>query len=218
MRGCVHFTAAALRGRLPKWAGFILASDFSLSLFAAFAKGGAGRRFAMTIASHQASRVRCRLIAEDDLEGLADLLSRGFPHTHRAYWTRGFARWQRLPAIAEMPRYGYLLDTGFGPVGAILMIASRRGEHIIANLCGFHVDPQWQSHSTLLLSLATKLKQVTYVNAAPAPHTWRMLQAQGFSPYNFGRTVAFALPGRGLIREQIPDTLPEAQLLRDHRA
>jgi len=172
----------------------------------------------MTIASHQASRVRCRLIAEDDLEGLADLLSRGFPHTHRDYWTRGFARWQRLPAIAEMPRYGYLLDTGFGPVGAILMISSRRSEHVIANLCGFHVDPQWQSHSTLLLSLATKLKQVTYVNAAPAPHTWRMLQAQGFSPYNFGRTVAFALPGRGAIREQIPDTLPEAQLLRDHRA
>ena len=54
----------------------------------------------MTIASHQASRVRCRLIAEDDLEGLADLLSRGFPHTHRDYWTRGFARWQRLPAIS----------------------------------------------------------------------------------------------------------------------
>lgn len=171
----------------------------------------------MTIAHQQISRVQCRLIGEDDLEGLADLLTRGFPHTRRDHWMRGFDRWKRLTAIAEMPRYGYLLDTGFGPVGAILMISSRRGDHVLANLCGWYVDPQWMSHAALLISLATKLRHVTYLSASPAPQTWRMLQAHGFSPYNFGRTAVFALPGRGTVSEHIPDDLPEAGLLRDHR-
>jgi len=172
----------------------------------------------MTIAPQQASRVRCRLIAENDLVAVADLLTRGFPNTSRQYWMAGFARWKNLGAVEEMPRYGYLLDTGFGPVGAILMISSRRGERVVSNLCGWHVDPQWLNYATLLISLATKLKPVTYLSAAPATHNWRVLQAHGFSPYNFGRTAAFALPGRGRVSERIPDELPEAQLLRDHRA
>jgi hypothetical protein len=172
----------------------------------------------MTVAHQQASRVHCRLIAETDLEGLADLLTRGFPNTRREHWIRGFARWKSVPVIEEMPRYGYLLDTGFGPVGAILMISSRRGTHIVSDLCGWYVDPQWKSHAGLLISLATKLRHVTYLNAAPAPDIWRTLQAQGFSPYNFGRTAVFALPGRGAVSQDIPDGLPEAQLLRDHRA
>ena len=70
----------------------------------------------------------------------------------------------------------------------------------------------------LLIAVATKLKHVTYLNASPAPHTWRTLEAQGFVPYNFGRSAVFALPGRGTVSETIPDDLPEAQLLRDHRA
>ena len=37
-------------------------------------------------------------------------------------------------------------------------------------------------------------------------------------PYNFGRSAIFALPGRGVVSQNIPDDLPEAQLLRDHRA
>jgi hypothetical protein len=172
----------------------------------------------MTINPQPASRVRCRPIEESDLDGLADLLTRGFPRTRRDYWLRGFARWKTLPVIEEMPRYGHLLEGRFGPVGAILSISSRRGEKIICNLSSWYVEPQYRSHSTLLMSLATKFKQVTYINASPAPDTWRSLQAQGFSPYNFGRSAVFALPGRGLVSEDIPVDLPEAQMLRDHRS
>ena len=172
----------------------------------------------MTIVHHQANRVHCRLIAESDLGEVADLLTRGFSHTSRHYWTAGFERWKNLDPVEEMPRYGYLLDTGFGPVGVILMISSRRGDRVISNLCGWHVDPQWMSHAPLLISLATKLRHVTYLSAASAPHTWRLLQSHGFSPYNFGRTAAFTLPGRGKVSASIPDDLPEARLLRDHRA
>jgi hypothetical protein len=184
-------------------------------------KGLTGSRaveFAMTLAHQKTSRVHCRPIAENDLDGLADLLTRGFPRSRRECWTRGFARWKNLPAIEEMPRYGYMLEGGFGAVGVILMISSKRGGQIVSNLSNWYVDPQWHTHSALLISLATKLKHVTYLNVSPAPQTWRTLQAQGFAPYNFGRSVLFALPGRGAVSDVIPDDLPEAQLLRDHRA
>src|ERR1700749_1140767 len=108
------------------------------------------------------SRARCRPIAENDLDAIADLLVRGFPRTSRDYWTRGFARWKKLPVIEEIPRYGYLLDSGLGPVGVILVISSRRGDQIIANLSSWYVEPQWRLNSILLATLATKLKHVTY--------------------------------------------------------
>ncbi len=171
----------------------------------------------MTVEPQQISRVHCRPIAESDLNGLADLLTRGFPATRRSTWINGFKRWQQMPAVEGVPRYGYLLDGGVGLVGVILLISSRRGGRIVANLSSWYVEPQWRTHSTLLIGVATKLKHVTYLNASPAPHTWRTLQTQGFTPYNFGRSAVFALPGRGQVCEKIPDDLPEAQLLRDHR-
>jgi hypothetical protein len=122
-----------------------------------------------------------------------------------------------MPVVEGVPRYGYVLDGGVGPVGVILLISSRRGDQIIANLSSWYVEPAWRAHSTMLIAVATKLKHVTYLNASPAPHTWRTLQAQGFEPYNFGRSAVFALPGRGCVSDAIPDGLPEAQLLRDHR-
>lgn len=171
----------------------------------------------MTVEPQQIARVRCRPIADSDLDGLADLLARGFPGSRRSYWTKGFARWQQMPVIDGVPRYGYVLDSGMDPVGVILLISSRRGTQIIANLSSWYVEPGWRTHSTLMIAAATKLKHVTYLNASPAPHTWRTLQAQGFVPYNFGRSAVFALPGRGAVSEAIPDDLPEAGLLRDHR-
>jgi hypothetical protein len=172
----------------------------------------------MTIAPQKSSHVRCRPIAESDLEDLADLLMRAFPRSCRGTWTRGFDRWKNLPVIEDVPRYGYMLEGSFGPVGVVLLISSRRGDQIVSNISSLYVEPQWRAHTTLLLSLATKVRHVTYLNAFPAPHSWRALQAQGFAPYNFGRSMLFALPGRGTISDLIPDDLPEAQLLRDHRA
>src|ERR1700704_2806628 len=170
----------------------------------------------MTI--EQASRVHCRPIADNDLDGLADLLTRGFPRSTRDHWMRGFSRWKMLPVIEDVPRYGYVLDGRFGPVGAVLLLSSKRNGQIVSNMSSTYVDPQWRSHAGDLISLATQLEHVTYLNASPAPHTWRTLQSQGFVPYNFGRSAVFAWPGRGTVSETIPDNLAEAQLLRDHRA
>lgn len=172
----------------------------------------------MTVQPQAAGRVRCRAIAESDLPGLAAVLTRGFPASDLAYWTEGFARWRHVPEVEGVPRYGYVLDDGTRPVGVLLLISSRRDEQIISNLSSWYVEPAWRTHSTLLVSLATKLKHVTYLNASPAPHTWKTLTAQGFTQYNAGRSIVFALPGRGTVSDIIPDHLPEAPLLRDHRA
>lgn len=164
-------------------------------------------------------RVRCRQIAESDLPGLADLLARGFPRSDRATWTRGFERLAALAPVEGMPRFGYVLDSEQGIVGVLLLISSRRPDgRIIANLSSWYVEPAWRAHSTLLTQVATKSRQVTYLNASPAPHTWRTLQALGFKPFNLGRSAAFALLGRGRVSDIIPGDLPEQGMLLAHRA
>lgn len=169
-------------------------------------------------APKHAAKIRCRQISESDLEPLADLLARGFPLSDRAYWTCGFARWRHLPPVEGLPRYGFMLESETGPVGVLLLLSSEREGRIVANLSSWYVEPEWRSHSTLLVSVATKLKHVTYLNASPAPHTERTLDALGFAPYNFGRSAVFAWPGRGKVSQTIPGDMPEARLLRDHRA
>ena len=64
--------------------------------------------------------------------------------------------------------------------------------------------------------MATKLKHVTYLNASPAPHTWRTLQAQGFKPLQFRTQRRFSgleFGRRQRVSEIIPDDLPERDML-----
>jgi hypothetical protein len=167
-----------------------------------------------------ATRVRCRQIADADLDGLADLLTRGFPLSKRENWVKGFARLRALPQIEGVPRFGYVLESGSAIVGVILTIASRRGDRIFSNLSSWYVEPAWRSYSAMLISMATKLKHVTYVNISPAPHTIELMDAQGFTQYVFGRSAMFAALGigSGEVSDGIPDDLPERDLLRDHAA
>src|SRR5665213_390647 len=162
----------------------------------------------MSAPAAQTQRVRCRQIAQSDLDGLAGFLAHGFPRTNHDDWSRGIARIAALPPVEGMPRFGYVLESENALVGVLLLISSRRGDRIIANLSSWYVEPNWRTHSTLLVAMATKQKHVTYLNASPAPHTWRTLQAQGFHPYNFGRSAVFALPGRGTVSTVIPGDLP----------
>ena len=164
------------------------------------------------------ARARCRQIADADLDGLADILARGFPRSTPGYWHKGFARFRALPVIEGVPRFGYVLESESGVAGVILLIPSRRGDAIYCNLSSWYVEPEWRTHSTMLISMATKLKHVTYMNISPSPHTWETLKAQGFRQYSFGRSAmfpAFGLSG-GKVSTVIPDNLPERELLRAH--
>ena len=172
----------------------------------------------------QSQRVRCRQIAQGDLGALAGLLTHGFPRSHHDSWTQGFARMAALPLVEGMPRFGYVLESESGIVGVLLLITSQRANspnerpRIISNVSSWYVEPNWRTHSTLLVAMATKQKHVTYLNASPAPHTWRTLQAQGFRPFNFGRSAAFpALSfGGGHVSNIVPGDLPERDLLVAH--
>ena len=71
---------------------------------------------------------RCREIGEADLESVAGLLVRGFPHRSRDYWLVGLNRQATRTVPQGYPRYGYLLEHEGNAVGVLLLIyTDRRG-------------------------------------------------------------------------------------------
>jgi hypothetical protein len=165
-------------------------------------------------------RVRCRQIVESDMGALTNFLLSGFPYRTHEWWGAGLDRLMALPPVEGIPRFGYVLESENGIVGVLLTISSRRGQQVVSNVSGWYVHPSYRAHSTLLVSVATKLKDVIYLNASPAPHTWPTLQASGWKRFNSGRSAAIAVLGfgGGKVHEAVPDDLPERALLEDHRA
>src|SRR5579862_9348326 len=138
--------------------------------------------------------IHCRQIGDCDLDAVADLLVCGFPNRTRAYWRQGLARQGRRSLPAGLPRYGYLLEADGEPVGVVLalyMPIERSGAYR-CNLSSWYVTPPYRGYAPLLVRMASKRKEVTYMNISPAPHTWSTVEAQGFVPYCKGQF--YALP------------------------
>jgi hypothetical protein len=171
------------------------------------------------------SRVRRRPIAETDLAGVTDLLARGFPQRSRRYWERGLRRMGERPAIDGCPRYGLLLESEAGPVGAALTLfgMGESGQNIRCNLSSWTVDPAYRMQAPLLVASLLKRPDVTFINISPAPHTWPTITAQGFRPYAEGQVIVATAPApvppgvRVLSEPRTWRDLPEATLLDDHR-
>lgn len=146
----------------------------------------------------QHARIRCRLIADGDLAAVADLLHRGFPGRPKRYWQDGLARQRVAPVPPGCPRYGYLLADGEVPVGALLLLfaADDHGQ-VRCNLSSWYVEPAFRAFASLLLNVAAKRREVTYLNVSPARHTWPTIEAQGFIRYSAGQFIAFPLFARG---------------------
>jgi hypothetical protein len=167
-------------------------------------------------------QVRCRQIAPADLQGVADLLTRGFPARPRKYWTTALQRLQRRGAPEGCPPFGYLLEADGQVVGAVLLIFSEPGGKPRCNISSWYVAPEHRAHAAVLAAMATKLKHVTYLNTSPAPHTWPILQAQGYARYSAGQFLALPALGRGrgrarrLTNGRSDRLLPEYDLLRAH--
>jgi hypothetical protein len=161
-----------------------------------------------------AAKPRIREISENDVEAIADLLTRGFVHRPREYWMRGLRRQGTRPLPLGVPRYGYLLENEGVPVGCLLLIYSSKvidGETATCcNVSSWYVDPAFRNYAALFASMTQKRKDVTYFNVTPAAATWPILEAQGFKPYCRG--LYFSLPalsrnGRGMtISAVTPDT------------
>ena len=175
-------------------------------------------------------RIRCRQIADGDLDGLVDLLKRGFGRRRtRAFWRHALACLRTRAVPPDMPRYGYVLENDGTAVGVILLIfaATPGSGSPRANVSSWYVAPAYRSYAPLLVSQALKLKQVTYLNISPAPHTWPILEAQGYHRYSNGIVVAAPLlrHSEADVRLVAADRSPDAphapfehNLMREHVA
>jgi hypothetical protein len=179
-------------------------------------------------------RVSWRHIEEADVAGLVALLARGFPIRDAAYWERAFARLRTHRGPPEMPQFGYLLECGGMPVGAVLTISSVRppGDKpaILCNLSSWYVEPAFRAYAPFLITTAVRQNRaVTFVNVSPAPHTAPIVEAQGFTRYSSGQFVAIPAlapaPDSAGVRLQDGEEAPgapcdplEIALMRSHRA
>jgi hypothetical protein len=143
-----------------------------------------------------APAIRCRQIGEADVPAVTDLLGRGFPNRGYRFWLHALRRLSDHVPPPGLPKYGYLLETGGYPIGAILLIFStmRQGDRSATrcNLSSWYVEPAYRAYATLLVSQALHHRDVTYLNVSAAPHTWPIIEAQGFSRYCDG--IFLAMP------------------------
>jgi len=138
--------------------------------------------------------IRCRQITDSDVPGITALLARGFPSRDAQFWRHALHQLASRQPPFGLPQYGYLLESGGQPVGAILLICAevQTGDTSVrrCNLSSWYVDPAYRSYAALLVSRALSHKDVTFLNVSAAPHTWPIIEAQGFSRYSQGVFVA----------------------------
>ena len=140
------------------------------------------------------SDIRCRQIEESDIDAVAALLTRGFSSRGNEFWRHALDQLTRRDPPEGLPKYGYLLETAGAPVGVILLIcAAMPANGTFAprcNLSSWYVEPAFRAYAPMLVSQALRHKEVTYTNVSAAPHTWPIIEAQGFRRYSDGIFVA----------------------------
>jgi hypothetical protein len=177
------------------------------------------------------NQCRCRQIERSDFDAVTALLTRGFPNRPDSYWHRVLSRLETRHTPPDYPKYGYLLENEDAAVGVILLIFTAVAEGGEPSprcyLSSWYVEPVFRSYASLLVSAATKRREVTYVNLSPDPRTWPIIEAQGFSRYSRGQYRAILLLSlwseSGHVREmrtkdrtQAPVGAKIANLLSDH--
>jgi hypothetical protein len=141
-----------------------------------------------------AAEIRCRQIEERDASAIADLLARGFPGRGRRFWVNALDQLGRHKPPSGLPRYGYLLESAGAPVGVILLICAAMpaggGLAPRCNLSSWYVEPAFRAYAPLLVTQAMRHKDVIYTDISAAPHTWPIIEAQGFCRYSDGLFIA----------------------------
>jgi hypothetical protein len=147
-----------------------------------------------------AQGLRCREIAEADLDAVADLLTRGFVGRSRDYWMSGLRRQAARDIPNGYPRFGYMLAHDGQPVGVLLLLYTARSgggaTAIQCNLSSWYVEPAFRNYAPLLTRIAQRHNEVTYLNISPATWTWPIIEAQGFASYCNGLFFSFPLLSR----------------------
>jgi hypothetical protein len=142
----------------------------------------------------------CREIGEAEIPAVATLLARGFPSRTRQFWLGALGELARRKPPSDLPKYGYLMESNGAVVGAILVICSAihggNARAVRCNLSSWYVEPAFRAYATLLVAPALRHKDVTYLNVSAAPHTWPIIEAQGFSRYCDGIFIAMPMLNR----------------------
>lgn len=155
--------------------------------------------------------VCCREIGADDIDNVVDLLARGFV-TGPNYWSQALQRLTDHPTPPGFPKYGYALDDEGELVGVVLLIFTSvrvNGENRTrCNVSSWYVEPRYRSYGSILAMRAVRHKGATYFNISPAPHTWPILERQGFSQFAAGRTVAVPALSRSSSGVRVQEVMP----------
>ena len=173
----------------------------------------------------------CRPIGEADRGGVIDCLRRGFPERPRRHWEDALARMARRPAVGDLPRYGYALDSRGRIVGVMLTLFFHHpgadGGAVRCNLSSWAVDEDYRSYAGKLVMTALRRRDVTYLSITPAPVTLKVTEALRFRRFADGQQAfvpalsRMGTPARVLVaRPGIPelDMLPEGEryILLEH--
>jgi hypothetical protein len=138
--------------------------------------------------------LRCRQIDETDISAVAKLLTRGFTKRKCEFWLQVLTQLAAREPPLGLPKCGYLIESNGAAVGAILLICSTMpaGDSVATRcaLSSWYVDPAFRAYAPLLVSQALQHKNITYLNTSPAPHTYPIIEAQGFSRYCDGVFIA----------------------------
>lgn len=187
----------------------------------------------MMVGLTKSKRVRCRQITAQDFEQIATLLARNSKTREKANWLAVLDRMSRHPSPEGYPKFGYLIETEQGTVGVLLVIFTRIDtgsiQFVRGNVSSWHVEPEFRAFAGLLTSHAGKHKEATIINVSPGPHTWPVIEAQGFLPVAAGVHMGIPLLGprtAGMTAEYFDIAsaphlrMPRAsvQVLTDHAA
>lgn len=139
-------------------------------------------------------RIHCRQIRITDIDAVVNLLTRGMRIRTREFWVHAFGQLMEHSTPPGFPKFGYLLEARGTPVGVILQIYStiivKGKRRARCNMSSWYVEPPFRSYASMLNAQAGRLKDITYFNITPLPHTLPILEAQGYLRYCSGRFMA----------------------------
>ena len=137
--------------------------------------------------------LRSREIEAYEIEFLASFLSDGLGETPKFY-AEILYQLARRTAPSRYPRFGYVLESDWGIVGAILLIFSEvyaNGEIIMrCHVTSWYVKPEFRTFAAVFFARALKDKNVTYINISARPAASKIIEAQGFKLYSAGQFIA----------------------------
>jgi hypothetical protein len=184
------------------------------------------------IRSATPTSVKCRQITEADLQEVTDLLTRGYEYTRpRMFWESVLAVLARRSVPTGYPRFGYVIESDRNLVGVLLTIFSTVWKNETASIrccgSGWYVDPPFRVYASLLASRPFKDKHVTVLNMTAATHTYKTVEASGFTKYSDGVFIGIPLLSRlserasarvvdGRNEPDVPFSPHDRELLLEH--